>query len=135
SRRSATARRRPSSRARAVPVRRGRLGAGARARPGPPPRLELDDLVLWIRDTLVVHAKELPDEGLPDPLDVAKREVALVELAVGEPLLDDPGDHRPDCPLVPRRERPHGGLDAVREHDPRRLPRLRLRAGVPGPAV
>ena len=42
------------------------------------------------RRPLVVHPEELGDEGLADALEVAQRQVALVELAVLEPLLDDP---------------------------------------------
>ena len=70
------------------------------------------------------------DERLADPLDVAQRQVALVELAVRHPLLDDPGDHRPDRRFVARGQRANRGLDPVGEHDQGRLARLRLRAGV-----
>ena len=54
------------------------------------PRLELDDLVLRVGDPRVVHAEQLLDERLPDLLEVAQREVALVELAVVDALVDDP---------------------------------------------
>ena len=64
---------------------RGRASAGATpalAAGRGAPRLELDDLVLRVRDPLVVHAQQLRHERLADPLDVAQRQVALVELAV-----------------------------------------------------
>ena len=72
--------------------------------------------------------EQLADERLADQLEVAQRQVAFVELAVGDPLLDDPRDHAPDRGLVARRERADGRLDAIGEHDQRRLARLRLRA-------
>ena len=75
------------------------------------------------RRSAVVHAEQLADERLADPLEVAQGQVALVELAVGDALLDDPGDHRPDGRLVARRERADRRLDAVGEHDQGRLAR------------
>ena len=70
----------------------------------PPPaacasRLELDDRVLWMGDPRVVP-EQLRHERVLDLLEVAEREVALVELAVGYALVDDPRDHRPDRRLV-----------------------------------
>ena len=100
-----------------------------------PARLELDDRVLRVRDPRVVHAQQLLDERRPDPLQVAQRQVALVELSVGDALLDDPRDHRPDGRLVARRQRADGRLDPVGEHDQRRLAGLRLGADVPEPAL
>ncbi len=47
---------------------------------------------------------ELADEGFADLLEVANREVALVELAVAQSLLDDLADHGPYCGLVAARE-------------------------------
>ncbi len=79
--------------------RAGGGGSGAGA-DGVAARLELDDLVLRVGDPLVVHAQELGHERLADPLEVAERQVALVELAVVEALVDDPADHRPDRRLV-----------------------------------
>src|SRR5579862_5587736 len=115
-------------------------GRRASAPPGAPggrtaarcgaPRFELDDLVLRVGDPLVVHPEELLDEGLLDRLEVAQREVALVELAVLEALRDDAVDHAPDRRLVTRLQRSDGGLDAVGQHDEGRLAALRLRPGV-----
>ena len=46
----------------------------------------------------------LTDEGLPDALEVANGEIALVELAVAQPLLDDLADHPPYCVLIAARK-------------------------------
>ena len=83
----------------------------------------------------MVHAEQLLDEGVLDPLEVAQRQVALVELAVRDALVDDPPDHRPDRRLVARGERANRRLDAVGEHDQGRLTGLRLRAGVSEPPL
>ena len=83
----------------------------------------------------MVHAQQLLDERLADPLEVAQRQVALVELAVADPLLDDPRDHRPDGRLVARRQRADGRLDAVGEHDQGGLAGLRLGPGMAEPAL
>src|SRR6185503_6404336 len=103
------------------PLRRESRGPPATARGRAPgdsrdpvsPRFELDDLALRVGDPRVVHAQQLRDERLSDPFQVAQGQVALVELAIRDALLDDPRDHRPDRRLVPRLERAHGGLDAV----------------------
>ena len=78
----------------------------------------------------MIHPQQLGDERLPDPFDIAQGQVALVELAVIEPLLDDPRDHRPDGHLVARGQGTDRGLHAVGQHDQGRLARLRLGADV-----
>ena len=128
--RATVSQRRPPGR----PVRRSLRTPGRPPRPAAgdrrATRLELDDLALRVGDPLVVHPEELGDECLADPLDVAQGQVALVELAVVQALLDDPADHRPDRRLVARCERSDGRLDAVGEHDQGRLAALRLRSGM-----
>ena len=78
----------------------------------------------------MVHPEELADERLADPLEVAQREVAFVELPIRDAFLDDPRDHRPDRRLVARGQRADGRLDPVGEHEQGRFPRLRLRPRV-----
>src|SRR5688572_29200722 len=72
--------------------------------------------ILWIRDALVVHAEEELAERVFDPLDVAQREVALVELPFGQPVADDPFHHRAYRLRLLLRERAHRRLGAIREH-------------------
>src|SRR5204862_5904031 len=91
------------------PSSRGRAAASATARDAT--RFELHDGVLRVGHPRVVHPKELADERLADALDVAQSQVALVELAITDPLLEDATDHRPDGRLVARRERADGRLD------------------------
>ena len=59
------------------------LRSRRRRRRRPRARLELDDRVLRVGDARVVHPEQLADERLADQLEVAQRQVAFVELAVG----------------------------------------------------
>src|SRR4029078_5355289 len=98
--------------------------AGSRAGPVASPsrlptRLELDDGVLRVRDPGVIHPEKLSDERVLDPFEVSEREVAFVELSVGDALVDDPRDHRPDRRLVARFERSDRRLGAVAAADKR----------------
>ena len=71
----------------------------------------------------VVHAQQLRDERLADPLEVAQRQVALVELAVLEPLVDDARSTIARIAGSSRvAQRPDRRLDAVGQHQDRRLP-------------
>ena len=108
--------------------------AGAASR-GDPPRLQLHDGVLRVRDPGVVHAQELLHERVPDALEVAQRQVALVELTVADALIDDPRDHRPDRRLVARCQGANGRLDAVGQHDQGGLTGLRLGPRMTEPAL
>src|ERR687887_317379 len=80
----------------------GLSSGGGAAAPRRSPRLELDDLALRVGDPGVIHAEQLADERLADALEVAQGQIALVELAIAQTLLDDPLDHRPDRRLVAR---------------------------------
>src|SRR5207253_8675692 len=104
-----------SERARKAPRRRWRWASGLAARGG----LDAGDAVLWVRDALVVHAEEELAEGVLDALDVTEREVALVELSVGDALVDDAVAHSTDGLvhlLGALAERRFG--DAVMHYDP-----------------
>jgi hypothetical protein len=72
--------------------------------------------VLEILDAVVMDAVQDGVEAGGDPVDVLERDVALVELAVGE----DPVDQVLDLPFDPAGGRvfqgPGGGFDHVREH-------------------
>src|SRR5688500_4015033 len=71
-------------------ARRARTTA-ARSR-GDATRFQLDDRVLRVRDPRVIHAQQLLYECVPDALEVAQGQVALVELAVAGSLVDDARD-------------------------------------------
>src|SRR5438445_12607749 len=102
-----------SERARKAPRRRWRCASGLAARGG----LDAGDAVLRVRDALVVHAEEELAEGVLDALDIAEREVALVELSVGDALVDDAVDHRADRFRILLGQRADRRFRAVGEHD------------------
>src|SRR5437879_556198 len=112
--------------ARWAPRRRWRCASRLAARGG----LDAGDAVLGIRDALVIHAEEQLAERVLDPLDVTEREIAFVELPVGDALVDDAVDHRADRFGIFLRERAHRRLGAVGEHDDPGLLALGPRAGV-----
>src|SRR3989440_8550924 len=97
--------------------------------------LDAGDAVLGVRDALVVHAEEELAERVLDALDVAEGEVALVELSVGDALVDDPIDHAADRLGILLGERADRRFCAVREHDDPGLLAVRTRAGVPERAL
>src|SRR4029078_10709526 len=114
--------------------------AGSRAGPVASPsrlptRLELDDGVLRVRDPGVIHPEKLGDERVLETFEVWEREVAFVELSVGDALVDDPRDHRPDRRLVARLERSDRRLDAVGENDQGGFSALSLRTSVAEPPL
>src|ERR1700716_1063547 len=114
-----------------APRRRWRCASRLAARGG----RDAGDAVLGIRDALVVHAEEQLAERVLDSLDVAEREIALVELPVGDALVDDAVDHRADRLGVLLRERAHRRFGAVGEHHDPGLLALGTRAGVPEGAL
>src|SRR4026209_2482932 len=118
----------------------GSRRAGSRAGPVASPsrlptRLELDDGVLRVRDPGVIHPEKLGDERVLDPFEVSEREVAFVELSVGDALVDDPRDHRPDRRLPARLEGSDRRLDAVGEHDQGGFSALWLRTRMAEPPL
>src|SRR6266566_5656887 len=115
-----------SERARKAPRRRWRCASDLAARGG----LDAGDAVLRVRDALVVHAKEELAERVLDALDVAEREVALVELSVGDALVDDAVDHRADRFRILLGQRANGSFRAVGEHDDPGLLAVRTRTGI-----
>src|SRR5438132_8041302 len=88
------------------------------------------DAVLRVRDALVVHAEEQLAERVLDALDVAEREVALVELAFRQTLAHDLVDHRADGVGVLRGQRTYRCLGAIGEHHDGGLLGARPRAGI-----
>ena len=121
-----------STGARSTRRRVGRgCGSAARRRA---PCFEFDDLALRVGDSLVIHPEQLLDEGLLDQIEIAKREVAFVELPIGCPVRHDPGDHAADRGFVAGREGSNGRFDAVGEHDQGGFAGLRLRTGVAVPS-
>src|SRR5207249_9391357 len=92
--------------------------------------LDARDAILGIRDALVVHAEQQLAERVLDALDVAEREIAFVELSIGDALVDDAIDHRTDRVGILLAERAYRRLGTVGEHDDPGLLALRTRAGV-----
>src|SRR5438552_2656970 len=115
-----------SERARKAPRRRWRCASGLVARGG----LDAGDAVLWVRDALVVDAEEELAERVLDALDIAEREVALVELSVGDALVDDAVDHRADRFRILLGQRTDGRFRAVGKHDDPGLLAVRTRTGI-----
>src|SRR5438046_10675123 len=116
-----------SERARKAPRRQWRCASGLAARGG----LDAGDAVLRVRDALVVHAEEELAERVLDALDVAEGEVALVELSVGDALVDDAVDHRAYRLGILLGERADRRFGAVGEHHDPSLLAVRTRPGVP----
>src|SRR5256886_14507644 len=120
-----------SERARKAPRRRWRCASGLAARGG----LDAGDAILGIRDPLVVHAEEELTERVLDALDVAESQVALVELPVGDALVDDAVDHATDRLGILLGERADRCLGAVGQHHDAGLLAMRARPRVAARAL